>query len=164
LTVIAFDGRILAADGRATRDGGTTLCSDNYKKLHTIMVPRLGKCVVGLCGALDALGPYLQHLRENGLTPMEYFTPDSSSEDALYMRGLLITPKGECYEISSEGGWHIVQGAVAIGSGSMIAGHYLAKGCDAVTAVAETCKTELTCGGTITTWDSKTNTFSEIGP
>jgi ATP-dependent protease HslVU (ClpYQ) peptidase subunit len=152
LTVIAFDGKTLVADGRCTGNGAT-LINDDYNKVFEITIPSHGKCLVALCGALDMQGPLLEHLKANGFKPIENMLAD---EEDMFMRGLVLTKKGVCYEISSNGGWYIAQGPTAMGSGGMIAQHYLTKGCDALTAVVEACKTELTCGGTIRVYDLKT--------
>lgn len=157
MTIIAWDGKILAADSRVTR--GTTLVNDNYNKLHDITIPGIGKAVIGVCGALDVLGPWLTHLKANGFAnPFETNFEDS---EVMHMRALCITRKGVCFEFSTEGGWHEVTYASALGSGDFIAQHFLSTGHDALKAVQEACKTELSCGGKIITYDFTTHTFTE---
>jgi hypothetical protein len=165
ITVIAFDGTTLVADGRCTRGDGS-LVSDCFRKLHKIRIKEFGgDCVIGLAGATDAIGPFLRHLEKEGITPMEYFLTDTAAELGLFhLRGIAVNTKGQCFEFSSDGGWCEVNGAASIGSGEIIAQHYLIKGCDARTAVLETCTTELTCGGILTTYDWKTGKFTEIRP
>jgi hypothetical protein len=159
VTIIAFDGESLVADGRATGDEGSVLIADTYKKLHVVNIPKIGRCVVGLCGALDVQGPLLEHIANAGLTPLELFNPADVSK-GYFMRGIAVTKKGEYYEFASDGGWHKGQGKTALGSGSTIAQHYLTKGCDAFTAVVETCKTELSCGGQITVFKVSDGSWS----
>ncbi len=159
MTVIAWDNKLLVADGRSTR-GGSTLVSDDLVKLKELTIPELGKCVVGLCGALDTQGPFIEHLKENGLEPFD--SPlVNDGEHVFSMRGLVVTRKGKCLEVTTEGGWHEVTSPVAIGSGCEIAQHYLTTGHDAVKAVVEACKTELSCGGKITVYDFKSHSFGE---
>lgn len=161
MTVIAFDGEFLVADGRATTDGGTTLVYDSFRKLHNLTIPKLGKCVVAFCGALDMLGPYLESLKANGLAPLD---EDLGGGDEMYMRSLIVTNKGVCYEHSTDGGWHIVQGPVATGSGRTIAQHYLTCGFSALEAVKQTVKTELSCGGQIMICDVKKGLIEVYSP
>jgi 20S proteasome alpha/beta subunit len=162
MTVIAYDGSLLVADGRATR-GGSTLVSDNVKKLHQVTLPDLGKAVVGLVGALDVQGPFLMHLGEKGFTqPFDNFV-GNDEDGPLAMRGLVLTvAKKQLFEISSDGGWFHTDTPTAIGSGCYIAQHLLCTGKDALTAVIETCKTEFSCGGTITKYDIGTKKFEYL--
>lgn len=157
MTVIAYDGEYLVADGRATR--GTSLVSDDIKKLHKVNVKDMGTSIVALCGALDVLGPYLAHLETVGLTtPMEHFLGKDEDGD-LEMRGLLVNSDKECYEFSTSGGYFPINSPIAIGSGSWIAQHFLFTGHNAIKAVQEACKTELTCGGKIAIYDIKSQLF-----
>lgn len=157
MTIIAWDGKKLVADSRVT-DSESTLVGDNYQKLHCITIKDLGKCVVGFAGACYAQGPWTKHLETEGLVPFEELEPE------LVMYALVIDRKGNCYEAKSTGGWFKVPGPTTIGSGNIIAQHYLVKGCDAYTAVVETCKTELSCGGEITVYDSSTGKFETFTP
>ena len=162
MTVIAFDGTTLVADGRAT-SASNSLVSDCVRKLHRIKIKEFGgECIVGLCGGLDGLGPFLNHLEQNGLVPMEHFkTSEEMQDDWYHMRGIAVNKKGQAYEITTDGAWFPINGAWATGSGSTIAQHYLVKGCSALEAVQETCKTELSCGGNLLTFDWKSGTFTE---
>ena len=160
MTVIAYDGRILAADGRITAD--STLISDNYVKLREVMVKDLGKCIVGVAGECGIIGPYLEHLQKEGLKPFD--TSAIGCDRNSTLRGLLITSKGKCIEFECDGSWYEMTAPTAIGSGCHIAQHYLTLGVDAVTSVTNACKTELSCGGVITTYDTKTKVWGEIDP
>jgi hypothetical protein len=118
-----------------------------------------------LGGCVDSIGPFLVHLEKNGLKPLDHFHFNNTEEQAeFYVRGIAINRKGQCFEFSSDGGWAETVDVNSIGSGERIAQHYLLKGCDALTAVLETCTTELSCGGVILSYDWKTNKFTEITP
>lgn len=96
---------------------------------------------------------------------MEHFQFDSPQEKEIaHIRGLAVNREGQCFEFTSEGGWVETNGPNTAGSGERIAQHYLLKGCDALTAVYETCKTELSCGGNILGYDYVTGKFIEYGP
>jgi hypothetical protein len=158
LTVIAWDKKLLVADSRIT--SGTTLISDSFDKLFEINIFGHGKVVTGICGAIDTSGPWLAHLAEKGLLPLDLeFKGDEMGMMA--MSALSVNRKGVCIEHSTEGGWHNVQYPTAIGSGADIAQHYLTQGADALTAVRAACKTNLSCGGILTSYDFTKHTFIE---
>lgn len=157
MTVIAWDGKILAADGRITKDG--ELICDNYVKLHEVKHAKLGKVVTGFCGALPALGPWLEHLETDGFGPLELMYP-GDDEGMISMSALSVTRKGKCFEHDSFGGWFEITNPAALGSGSTIAQHYLKQGVDAVTAIRETCKSNISCGGNIMAYDFTDHTFT----
>jgi 20S proteasome alpha/beta subunit len=160
MTVIAYDGKYLVADGRSTR--GTTLVSNEVQKLHQLEMPTFGKCIVGVCGALPVLGPWLTHLAEKSFTePFEGFV-GKDEDGPLEMMGLVLTEDKQAFEIFSDGGWFPINTPTAVGSGSYTAQHFLTTGHDAVQAVKEACKTELTCGGDITVYDITTGKFDTI--
>lgn len=165
MTVIAYDGTTLVADGRCTRLDGS-LVGDNHVKLHRTKIKQFGgSCVVALCGATESIGPFLNHLETNGLVPMEHFNFNNPEEEAgFYVRGIAVNRKGEVFEFSIDGGWVQVQAPTATGSGEKIAQHFLLKGCDAVSAILEACKTELSCGGILLSYDWKTDKMTEIRP
>jgi hypothetical protein len=165
MTVIAWDGKILVTDGRCTTTDGR-LVSDQHRKMHRVNIKDFGgECMIGLAGAADSIGPFLKHVQANGLVPMSHFKCDSTAEEAqFFLRGIAVNKKGQCFEFSSEGGWFEVTGPTSIGTGETVAQHYLLKGCDAVEAVIETCTTELTCGGTLLSYEWKTGKLTEIRP
>jgi hypothetical protein len=159
LTVLAYDGRYLVADGRATR--GTRLVGDNVKKLEIVNVKGLGKCAVGVCGVLLMKGPFLEHLKEKGLKEQMESHIGGDAEGPYELQGLVLSKKG-CFEFSSDGGWFEVDTPTALGSGGAIASHFLTTGSDALTAVRETIKTDVSCGGTITIYDLETGKLEVI--
>lgn len=154
MTVIAWDGRNLVGDGRATR--GSVICSETIQKVEVVDVKNFGKCAVGICGALHLKGPLFQHLAVNGFGGDIELNIGMDEEGPIEMQGILVTPKGVAYEFSSLGGWYELNGPTAIGSGGSIASHYLLTGHDALTAVQKTCLTDITCGGNIVQYNSKT--------
>lgn len=165
MTIIAFDGTTLVADGRCTTNDGR-LISDCHNKLHKATIKEFGgECVLGIAGAAASTGPFLNHIQTNGLVPMSHFKCDSPAEELEhYICAIAVNRKGQCFELNSEGGWFEIKGPTSIGTGEPIAQHYMLKGCSAVEAVLETCTTELTCGGVLLSFDWKTNKLTEIHP
>lgn len=155
MTVICWDGSLLVSDGRMVTD--LTLLSDNETKLVDITIKGIGKCVTGFAGRLQTINPFIQHLAKNGFAEME-----STGEATAW--GLAITRKGECYEFNSRGVWYKMENPTSIGSGDIVSQHYLTLGYDAVTAVIQTCKTELGCGGRLTAYDYRTGSFTDVTP
>lgn len=153
MTVIAYDGNLLVADGRATR--GTSLITDNEPKLHQVKIKNLGKCVLGVCGALEVIGPWFRQLEEVGLGEQLEQSLTKDEEGGLSARALVVTEKARCFEISTDGGYFEIHNPYAIGSGSYYAQHFLLTGYDALTAAREACKSELTCGGQLMVFDIK---------
>lgn len=158
MTVLVWDQKILAADGRITKDGD--FISDNYIKIHEVKHAKLGKVVTAVCGALPALGPWLEHMETEGFGPLELMYP-GDEEGMISMSALSVNRKGRCFEHDSFGGWFEVITPTAIGSGGQIAQHYLNNGADAITAIREACKTNLSCGGKIMAYDFTDHSFTE---
>lgn len=157
MTVIAYDGNLLVADGRATK--GTSLVTDKEIKLHKIRIAGLGKCILGTCGALEVMGPWLEQLEKEGIGKQLEHSLVKDDEGSLDARALMITERSECFEITTNGGYFAINSPYSIGSGSYYAQHFLLTGHDAITAVKEACKSELTCGGEIAVYDIKKKTF-----
>lgn len=160
MTVVAYDGRYLVADGRATR--GTTLVSETTQKLEVMTIKGLGKAAVAICGVLNVKGPYLLHLKENGLFEPFEMHVGGDSEGPYELMGMILTTKGKCYEFSSDGGWFPVTGTNSIGSGMTVANHFLMTGFSALDAVKQAIATDVSCGGDISVFDSKTGKVSVL--
>lgn len=155
ITVIAWDTKILAADSRVTYNG-STLLSDNCHKLHRLTLPKRQEFVAGICGVLGLSVPWMADLTKNGFGPLNF--PDPNNDYG--MTGLFVSRKGRCISSNTKGLTHDVEFPCAEGSGSEIANHFLRSGSDAITAIKEACKTELTCGGPIIAYNFATDTFT----
>lgn len=153
MTVIAFDGKLLVADGRALAD--TFLVADNFNKLFEVNVKNIGPCVVGVAGACDVIGPFIKLLEKDGID--SHFPSDLDESSMNYVRALVV-PKSDPskpYEVTSFGGFHTTPNIAAIGSGELIAIHYLRQKHSAVVAVQEATKTMMCCGGEIVVFDTE---------
>lgn len=157
MTVLAFDGNILATDSRATM--GTQLLTDNITKLHEVNVMGLGKCAVAFCGALNIIGPWKHHLKVEGISPLEGF--DCLEE--VYADAMILTNKGKLTYTNVFGHWYDVDFyPYALGSGQDLALNHMHNGATAIEAVKAACKSELSCGGNIQTYDWRTKQFRII--
>lgn len=163
MTVIAWDGKVLAADSRCL-NGNSTLVSDNVQKIHLIKNPYFGKSVTvaaAFCGSLNLIGPWLDAIPKIGFGPLPLETIDD--DNGAY--GLTIAPDGTCFNHDIYGQYYETKGQyMAMGSGADIARHYLAKGASAIDAVRESYLTEVTCGGPIRYYDLATGKMGEITP
>lgn len=154
MTVIAWDGDLLVADGRMCID--QSLLTDSCNKLYKLSIPKLGVCGVGFAGSLNVIYPFIEHIKEKGFE--QFQTVDEPGA-----WGIAITRKGKCYEFNSNGTWYEMDTPTAIGSGDIICQHYLTIGFSALKAIKETCRTELSCGGLITAYDFKSGEFTTLG-
>ncbi len=150
MTVIAWDNKVLAADGRSTC--GTELISDKNVKLREVNHPEYGKMVAGFCGVLLVVEPWIKHIEANGFTPFP--TPDEDCHTVGVFVG-----KEKVIEANTDGLWTTISHPAAFGSGSTIAQHFLNRGDDAITAVREASAADITCGGQIIAYDPKTDKF-----
>lgn len=158
MTVICFDGETLAVDGRATIYH-STLANDRVNKLHKVYNPYFEEEVImACCGSLGTIGPWLDAVPEIGFGELPLKSLDEDKDRSA--GALTVTKGGECFYSNTSGEYYQVEGPIAIGSGADIARHFLvAKSADAVTAIKEAIKTELSCGGTIRTYNYKTDTI-----
>lgn len=69
---------------------------------------------------------------------------------------IVLTEDGDVLEACPEGLWSTVQGKEAWGSGSIVAQHFLNTGYSALFAVEEACKTNISCGGQIMSYNIET--------
>lgn len=151
MTVIAWDGKKLVADGRSTR--GMDLCSNNENKFHAFDHPNLGSCIGAFAGAVMTIGPWIEHIEQFGFAKFELPMEEGPMGSPYEATGIVITEDGEVLEIDPSGLWATVTVPTAWGSGAHIAQHFLNTGYSALYAVEEACKSNLGCGGTIRSYD-----------
>ena len=150
MTVIAWDGNTLAADGRSTC--GSILVRNDINKIRTFSHPKYGEMIGAFTGTVGVFEPWIDHIKDHGFTKFDL----GNGCDAT---ALMITPDGVCLEVHSDGMWTTETNPVAQGSGYTIAQHYLNNGTSALDAVRETIKSNITCGGHIITWNRHTKRF-----
>jgi hypothetical protein len=153
VTVIAWDGNILAADGRSTR--GMDIVSDNVTKIHPVNHPKYGPMKAAFCGACLVVDPWIEHIEEHGFD--EFEMPGEQGEFGA--TAVLVDDTGRAFELDTNGLWQRVTHPTAYGSGCDIGQHYLKKGAGSLEAVRQTIVSNNTCGGRILTWDYKTGKF-----
>lgn len=138
MTVIAWDGKTLAADKRMTAGGMIS----TVRKLD-----RVGDCLVGYCGSGMRIGEFRAWLLA-GRDPATY--PPNPDEDSLFMlvvhrSGLIERFERRPYPLVIEDAMH------AEGSGRDFAVAAMHLGCTAEQAVAVACLFAPSCGNGIDT-------------
>lgn len=151
MTVIAWDGKTLAADGRITLDGDIT--SDTFNKIHKLTgMEYLGDelLVIGFSGAVVDLLKLIEYLKTE-----VYLT--SEIEHSIHA---IVVGRKYLYETNHDSGFMIrypKKDKLATGSGRPFAQSALSLGLDAKAAVQHAMKHNVFCGGKVTTWTSKEN-------
>lgn len=138
MTVIAWDGKTLAADKRAT-NGSTTYALTK--------VFRVGERLVGFAGQADRMGEFRAWFEAGG-DPHTF--PTNTGEDAAYFMAVRRDGVIERYEST---GWPIIVEAphFACGDGRDYALAAMHLGCDAREAVGVACHFDAGCGNGIDT-------------
>jgi len=152
MTVIAWDLKNLVVDGRSTI--GPDIVSDRETKLRKLVHPELGPLVAAFCGAMIVIEPWMDHIEENGFTAFEI--PDGDVPGEYMTKGIFIKEDGTALEVETNGMYATVDVPSAYGSGQTIAQHYLKSGVDALEAVRQTIKSNMTCGGRLLSYDVET--------
>jgi 20S proteasome alpha/beta subunit len=133
MTVIAWDGKKLAADKQSTAGG---------LKSKVTKLWRVGAAIVGGSGDTVRCEEIVAWLR-NGGDPASFPKPRSDMEAKI----LMITPDGKiCLFEESPYPMTIEDGFTAIGSGRDFATAAMYLGCDAAQAVAVACQFDAGCG------------------
>jgi hypothetical protein len=157
MTIMCWDGKTLAVDGRVSV-GGTVL-SDEFNKMFEVNHPQLGPLVCAVTGACDFIGPWLETISEAGFKPV---CSVSDGDEEYSMTGLFIDKDGNCWQASSNGGYfHMGKMPTALGSASTIATYLLHKGKSSLAAVQEASEHNLYCGGNIKVYNAKTGKITE---
>jgi hypothetical protein len=137
---------------------GSTKVTDEAIKIREFKHKTLGNVKAAFCGAVLAVEPWIAHMVEHGFAPFEL--PEDLEDCGI--SSILVTVDrnaGTAYETDHTGMYHKVVQPLAYGSGCVVAQHYLTTGHDALTAVRETIKTNVTCGGRILAYDTKTKKY-----
>lgn len=149
MTVIAWDGQVLAADSRLTCNGNLT--SDNYNKIHILKnVQYLGDklLVIGVSGTASDVLKLVEHLEDK-----EYLTKTLSHD----IHAILIGEK-YMYELYMND-VHMIRYnkriKLGIGSGGDFAQSAMALGLNAKEAVKHAINMNVYCGGKIRIWEDK---------
>jgi hypothetical protein len=138
MTVIAFDGRTLAADKRATVSGHTYTISK---------IARVGDCLVGVAGRGDKIREFQQWIA-NGRERDEY--PKRSDE--AWFTGLVVRPDGVIERFEDQSIPILVEDRThAIGTGRDYARVAMHLGKTAREAVEIACLFDENCGNGIDT-------------
>lgn len=157
MTVIAYDGNLLVADGRCTVDA--ILATDKMIKIRPVKHPEWGNIVMAFAGRLSIVGPWIEHIAENGFAAFE--TPETTFPGEFDTAAIAVLPDGKAFEVETNGLWILADNPTAIGSGFPVAQHYLNQGVDALTAVREAIKSNVSCGGQIIAYDASTGKFRQ---
>lgn len=134
MTVIAWDGKTLAADKRADV-GGTALTTTKIKKLES------GE-IVAFTGSVST-GRILLDWYENGAEPEEW--PESQNGDD-WARLIVASKGGVCFYEGHPVAVHCEDKFAAFGSGRDVALGALAMGADAIKAVEIASMFQSDCG------------------
>jgi hypothetical protein len=138
VTVIAWDGKTLAADKRA-------ICSYSYS---VTKIARVGDCLVGVSGRGDKIAEFRRWLSEGR---QEASFPKRDSDDTFFT-GLVIYRDGRIERFEGSHVPILVEESVhCLGSGCEFARAALHLGCDAVKAVEVASLFVADCGNGIDT-------------
>jgi hypothetical protein len=138
VTVIAWDGKTLAADKRGSQNGFTF----SVRKIF-----RCGDRIVAFSGESGRVGDFLSWL-QNDADPTKY--PENKGDNCVWMLAIRADGTIEKYETS---GYPIIveETHFASGSGRDYATAAMYLGCDAKTAVEIACRFDEGCGNGIDT-------------
>lgn len=150
MTIIAWDGKILAADSRMTCGGDIT--TDKTNKIHPLKssVSYLGDelLVMGYSGVCADVFKLLEHLQSS-----EFYKKDID-----HGINALIIGRKHLYELE-KGRSHMIQfpknTKLAVGSGKPFAVSALSLGMNSIEAVKHAIKHNIYCGGLVRTWQQE---------
>ena len=138
MTVIAWDGKTLAADKRSVNDGYASSVTKIF---------RAGDCLVGMSGCL-ARGHAMYQWFAAGHDPEKF--PEETTDDWALL--LVIFPSGVVWKYESREHPFVIESQpCAGGSGRDFALMAMHLGCDARRAVELTCELSVACGNGIDT-------------
>lgn len=149
MTIICWDGKSLVSDGRVTK--GANLVTDKHKKIAELNIPYLDDelLAIGVAGCLSETAKVI-HLLQTNKYPLD-------DKDIEFEVSGIIVGKKYVYELEGDSEFLIrydKKTKLCVGSGDVSATTVLSMGYDAVRAVRETIKTNITCGGEISVWHS----------
>lgn len=137
MTVVAFDGKLLAGDSQISNNA-TAWAS--IRKIR-----RVKGWLVGAAGDLDNMTAFLKSFNPDNINEPDKLCSNSALE------AILISPDGVVYYREGSGVVTKIkhEGFIAIGSGAIEAMCAMSAGADAVQAVKIACKYNKSCGGKI---------------
>jgi hypothetical protein len=136
MTVIAWDGKTLAAD---------RLMCNGYSKQETTKISRYGRELLGVCGNLSA-GRETLDWYQAGALPDKYPTSNRGENSGASL--VVVKPDGRVLKYESSPSAFEVEGKfAAFGCGDEAALVALSLGCSAKEAVEITCRFNSSCGG-----------------
>lgn len=145
MTVIAFDGKTLAADKR---------CGTSYPRAVTKIRRTKAGELIGVTGWIDR-GIWLMDWYENCGDPKQL--PDWQKNPDAGCELIVVKPDGSVWIIGEFGlPWQVESPTHAIGSGRDFAAAAMHLGFDAVRAVEIACELSATCGNGIDTLTMET--------
>jgi hypothetical protein len=147
MTCIAWDGRLLVADGQITF--GDQIADLDAAKLHRLSHPTHGPMIAGLSGSCALWAKWLNEIEGSGFS--------ASVAEIDTAEGLFVDREGRCWEVQTAGTWERVKRYAATGSGATFAYTVLRDGGSAVDAVRCASRHSTTCGGTIRIYDPASN-------
>lgn len=139
MTCIAWDGRLLVADGQSSY--GNQIIHLDQRKLLRTSTPDLGPMVAGLSGATNFFQKWLDAIARDGFT-----APVGNWDDAM---GLFVDRRGQCFEAYANGTYSKPTSYAATGSGGSLAYAVMRDGGSAIDAVRYASKHLMSCGGDI---------------
>lgn len=162
MTTIAWDGKNIATDSRATK--GNNILQGNIVKLHKVegTFKDENLIAIGAAGSLSRLEDIVDWISKGG-KPEEM--PPGTLNSTDMTSTLVITNKGcWCFEFDKHP--FKVPGKYAIGSGSEFAISAMSLGISAMDAVHHAIKHDCFSGGPVLTLDSSTDLkeIKEVGP
>jgi ATP-dependent protease HslVU (ClpYQ) peptidase subunit len=136
MSVIAWDGKTLAADKRATFGGNLILT--------TTKIRRIGNMLVGYAGGAD-FGEQMVQWVADGADPADFPTGQRDKDD---WAGVLVLRPGQPVARYERTPYPILfeDRCVAVGSGRDFAMAAMYLGCDAKRAVEVACALDVNCG------------------
>lgn len=135
MTIIAWDGKVLAADKRATGDG----MANRVTKIW-----RVGEHLLATAGSIPA-GMALRDWYTHGAKPAEY--PEAAVNNGAVL--IVITAGKKILEYAGAYPYEIEDAYYAMGSGRAFATMAMRLGKSAVEAVELTCEFDVSCGNGI---------------
>ena len=148
MTTIAFRDGSIAADSLVS-DGANT------SHAYATKIRKVKGHLLGACGELTACNAFLLKYDPKAIEDERYVPihPNAGHKDNDDFEGIVVTPKGKIFIVSSSGVFAPVRsfGYIAIGSGAEVALGAMYAGADARTAIKAAIKHSFGTGGTIRT-------------
>lgn len=169
MTTVAFDGRYLASDGRATAGDGFIVGREE-QKIYPLKITLGGKkrqVVVGISGNAITINSFIRYLERGGdmLDSEEGFSlfgthPDPENAS---IGVVMVSRDGEVNLISEELVPFAAEYPLCAGSGTPFATTAMSCGMNAVQAVYKAMEFDAYSGGKVRVFDTETWDWAEVG-